>query len=462
VDQAMKQRKDFNNIEELLQAETNGFEMYPSDAVWGNIAQQVQEKKRWPALTIIAFFIIVALSISTFLNYPPDNLVAKIKYRDSMQLVQQNTIAENIATAKKENFIEAFAKQTATTFTTSFNTEKIEEENTIASNFTKAATIQLQAPVLQTIQPITQLQQSIQPIAILAVNDANQAIETPAENTNKGISNIEALVENLPLVYANGSGSVAIDKFRKTKPKWSVEFYFTPSFSYRKLIDDSKPTIETNNVLASTALLALNITTPLNELIRHKPAVGFEAGAAIGYSVSPNFSVTTGVQFNMRKYYIDAFVNNNQVNIATINNGNSPIRVLTDLSNTTGNTHALLNNQLYQLSIPIGINWKALNYKKLSVHLAASVQPTLTLNKDLYLLSTDYKYYASGESFLRTFNINSSADIRFQYNTHKSSSFYIGPQIRFQHLPTYNKAYSIKEYRWDYGVRLGFIKQLKN
>lgn len=89
----------------------------------------------------------------------------------------------------------------------------------------------------------------------------------------------------------------------------------------------------------------------------------------------------------------------------------------------------------------------------------ASVQPTFTLNKKVYLLSTDLKHYADGGSFLRKWNVNTGVGINLTYKT-RGATIQLGPQIRYQHLPTYSNLYPIKEYLLDYGLRLGITKQL--
>ena len=87
------------------------------------------------------------------------------------------------------------------------------------------------------------------------------------------------------------------------------------------------------------------------------------------------------------------------------------------------------------------------------------MQPTLTMNKNVYLISTDYKYYTDGTPFFRKWNINTSAEVNVTYKV-GNSTFSLGPQLRYQHLPTYSDKYPIKEYRMDYGIRLGYTKPL--
>jgi hypothetical protein len=76
------------------------------------------------------------------------------------------------------------------------------------------------------------------------------------------------------------------------------------------------------------------------------------------------------------------------------------------------------------------------------------------------LLSTDYKNYTDGNSFIRKWNVNTSLGINFSYKS-GSNLWQIGPQIRYQHLPTYSNQYPIEEHLLDYGIRLGITRQWK-
>jgi hypothetical protein len=60
---------------------------------------------------------------------------------------------------------------------------------------------------------------------------------------------------------------------------------------------------------------------------------------------------------------------------------------------------------------------------------------------------------------MRKWNINTSVGINLTYRA-GTSSWQIGPQVRYQHLSTYSNAYPIKEHLMDYGIRLGFTKQI--
>ena len=110
--------------------------------------------------------------------------------------------------------------------------------------------------------------------------------------------------------------------------------------------------------------------------------------------------------------------------------------------------------------MPVGIQWDVIKGKHVSLNAEASVQPTLNLNKNVYLLSTDYRHYADGNDLVRKWNINTNVGVNLSFTSGKTS-WQIGPQVRYQHLPTFSNKYPIKEYLLDYGLRIGLTKALQ-
>ena len=107
--------------------------------------------------------------------------------------------------------------------------------------------------------------------------------------------------------------------------------------------------------------------------------------------------------------------------------------------------------------MPIGLQWDFVEGDRWGLSTSVTIQPTVTLNKNIYAVSTDYKTYTDGSPFFRKWNINTSAELLLSLKSGKSKWF-IGPQVRYQQQPTYNDIYPIKEYRIDYGIKVGFIK----
>ena len=205
----------------------------------------------------------------------------------------------------------------------------------------------------------------------------------------------------------------------------------------------------------------LSYTAGINDVVRHKPAIGYEVGGALLYKVSNRVRVKVGLQFNVRQYYIDAYQSLlSTASIAIVGgNGLDTMVSITSISNNNGYGKTKLDNKLYQISTPLGFEYDILNFKKFALTAGASIQPTYTLNKSLYVISTDYKYYTNGDPYLRKWNINSSVELNLSYKVGDYKIF-IGPQVRYQHLPTYSDLYPIKEHRLDYGLKIGFTKPI--
>ncbi len=454
-------------FEQFLADEANKHEMFASDAVWANINKQVQSRKAWPALTIIAFLVVVSLSIATVLNYPPDNLLTKIQYNDSLQLLHQQQLAAIIASKPKDdNFEERIAaeKITAKTFADIDEKQnallvsvppvedKIEDikhevastQKTIRTSINKAAAI------VDIELPFTQIEKP--PITALIISEEVAPIENTTLKTTTDEDN-KVATDN---IYKDFYAARLAKKQPSKQSKWSYDFYVTPSQSFRKLEDDKVRDLYATTATSSTAATA---TPSLANTVKHKPALGLEAGIALGYNVTNRLRFKVGVQFNIRQYYIDAYQTFGIATVAIVQNNRLDSLSFYTRFGSAGSSYAetKLDNRLYQLSIPLGVQWDALQGKKLGISLGASLQPTFTLNKNVFLISTDYKYYANGESFFRKWNFNTALDVNFSYKL-RDAKIYLGPQVRYQHLPTYNDAYPIKEYRLDYGIKVGIIK----
>ena len=86
-----KDKQFFNDLEELLQNQADKFVIYPKDTTWEDIKTELHGTPKWPALGIIFMCIIVALTISTALNYPPEPILAKYKTEPKNNSIQSQT-----------------------------------------------------------------------------------------------------------------------------------------------------------------------------------------------------------------------------------------------------------------------------------------------------------------------------------------------------------------------------------
>lgn len=469
----MNDQNNRDAFEQFLTDETDKHQMFASDAVWANISKQVQKEKSWPALTIVAFFIVVGLSVATILNYPPDNILAKAHYNDSVQLAHQKEAAAIIASKAKDDDLESRISSQKITAKTFAEIEKHQQAIALAANVPAVAVVHAKPEVAVTEKvhkplavkenilannDLPFIKEEKLPLTTAATTDevattTNNEVEKNADKTGENDAN-EGVTDN---VYKDYFAALLKKKVSRKSTRWTYDIYATPSKSYRNLEDD-----KVRDQYATTSIpnaISNSSTTTLGNAVKHKPALGLEAGFTIGYNLTNRLAIKAGMQFNIRQYYIDAYQTFGIATIAIVQNNRLDSLSFYTRFGSAGSsyTETKLDNRLYQLSLPLGVEWTALQGKKLGLNVGASVQPTFTLNKNVYLISTDYKYYANGESFFRKWNVNTAVNLNFTYKL-SGGKIYIGPQVRYQHLPTYNDAYPIKEYRLDYGVKIGFIK----
>ncbi len=481
---------NFNNDEfkQLLKDEVEDQTMYPSEHVWENIRVELHGQPAWPALTLSAVLIIFTLIIFTVYNYPPTTIALKsntIVKKSSQIITDNNEISlsnnkENTSISKSidEHINPAYLTQ---------NTFDIIHQNNLDNEPVIAPTNQFilskkltDASPIKTSLKLTRLTTSIPEKITQHVTPYNIDLEenkVTADAINQSYSNstdspkskyaqlLHATLNNSsesdPTIdaYLNDFAYKPITK-AKRRNRFEFQVYATPSISYRNLSDDKtrvwyQPYTTANN-------LVQNLSTNINNIVKHTPALGFELGLGVWYKLTPTLKIRTGLQFNIRQYYIDAYQSFGVATIAIVQNYRlDSVKYFSMFSNSSNNSSlsTKIDNKLYQVSIPIGIQWDFINGKKLGLSMGASIQPTFTLNKNVYVISTDYKNYTNGAPFFRKWNLNTSAELDVTYKI-GNVKWYFGPQIRYQHFPTYNDVYPIKEYRLDYGLKLGFTTPL--
>lgn len=455
------------NLEQLLATEVEDFKLYPSNRVWNNIRVELHGEPKWPALGVVFLFLVVALSVATILNYPPKPLQAYKNAVINKEIVKEKQIhfSERINVEKNNKIVFAEIEKRLLA-----SESKTDNQLTSTSEETKTAPIVY--PVETAVIKLSNKERfnvnslfndqnylDYEPNLFTTKAQEDFVIINDAENKDakKEIKLNEVIDNGLEAneEYLNSFGSSTVVK-KKKPSKWSMQVFATPSISYRKLSDDKERIF-----YAGGNTGGLETLKDVNQAVRHKPMIGLEAGVNFLYSITKNFHVKTGIQFNSRQYAIDAFKDFGIANLTFVNNNQlDSIALVTLVSNKAdGGKATEIDNKLYQFSIPIGFQWDVVHKGKMGLSLSASIQPTYTLNKSMYLISTDYKYYANGSSFIRKVNINSSFELNLNYKL-KNATLFFGPQIRTQHLPTFNNFYPIKEYRIDYGFRIGFTKPL--
>lgn len=468
-----------NNFEQALQKEADDYRMYPSDRVWDNIREELHGKPKWPALLITFTSVVMALIITTAIYYPPHSLF--VKQSVGISTSTQQSVNALDASAKKNvaNTSKIFVHKNASniledipSFTVSINSNNLSKnltnkdevlnekslENNYnienAKSYSEVSNSNLLPANNELFLSATMAAKNEAANKTVAIDETIENISTTALQPSHTNTATEVVKNENVDNYLNAFKAGIIKKKSKAS-RWQIQYYATISNSYRTLDDDKSRLSHISNPQERQALSA-----NVNDVVKHKPALGGEFGVAFLYGISKRFFVKTGLQFNVRQYGIDAYRSDGNATFSYVqNNQLNTFSVKSAYSTQTGIAKENLQNQLYQVSVPVGLQWNIIDGERWGLSTAFTVQPTVTLNKNVYMVSTDYKNYADGTNFFRRSNINTSIEL---YLTLKSNGnhWFFGPQIRRQQMPTFHDIYPIKEYRVDYGIKFGFLKFL--
>lgn len=481
-----------DDFENFLQEQAKDHRMYPSDHIWRNIQESIHGERKWPALSFISIIVISSLVVSTLLIKP--HLQAENKIGQSSSSVSRTAKSESLKAAKTEEVLEQH-------LTANNISQKTIAEVSVAGD--KSAYVKPQFVASENVSdkssgssaPAAKVNMQNQPnklIATSAVKPQQQVSRevvkaeqariiispfppvTPESfysNTKeaKRVNNVSGLQLFYPVsfsdedeIWRNFALTNASYLIKRNMPKLDFQFYVTPSVSYRRLIDKNtgNPVQSFVSAIPASAKYSIDV----NGIVKHRPAIGSEVGFALGYHLYKRLTVKAGLQFNIRRYNIEAYSYNSPATSVALSDNNTP-----DTLNTyslyrnyaLSSTPITLTNSYYEISLPVGIDWQLLSSGRLGLNVAASVQPTYTFDKEPFVITSDYKNYADGSLLMRNWNLNTSFETYISYKI-GAIRWQIGPQFRYQQMPTYSNKYPIREYLLDYGLKLGFSKTIGN
>lgn len=486
-----------NDFEEFLKEQSDDYRMYPSDHVWRSIHKEVHGYSKWPALTVIAIFIISALVVGTVITKPHislDYIADNTSPVSNSEKLSQNDSGNRLnATSDKKNIP-----------VTTLSIAKITQETidlakeTVQKNYDNREILIIKNDNIPGISGLPQIaQDNNYSIDAGHSNAKEKASNSADENTMKAavtsynimreMQNSKAAFSNLHFgnkykLFAtdNSAGSTnnysqfnfevqrpsdnslgsRISRIGKSTDKLDFQFYVTPSISYRRLVDNAQGQLSKSYI--SALPYAANYVVDVDQVINHKASTGLEVGFNLGYNFNKKLAVRSGFQFNMQQYKIDAYVHSSEPATIALSDGNSNmlLNTVSGFGSVAGSEPIELTNRYYQISVPVAIDWRPLHSGKFSWGFAAAIQPTYTFDKEPFIITSNYKNYADGSQLMRNWNINTNFETYVGYTAGKYR-WQLGPQFRYQLMPTMANNYPIKEYLLDYGIKLGLVRMLK-
>jgi hypothetical protein len=248
----------------------------------------------------------------------------------------------------------------------------------------------------------------------------------------------------------------------KRRSRYSLQLYITPSFNYRSLTTGGSYNPKTNMLNNNPPVPAQNGS--VSDLLNERPSPGFEAGGSLLYRFSRNLTLKAGLQFNYIRYTLttpSAASSQIASNASNPNNafGADSASANTGVHNQGGKTPAILTNQYYQLSAPVGFEFRILGGERLQLNIAATLQPTYLLNPNSYAMSSDYTGYTKDPSLFRKWNLNGAVEAFLSYKV-GGLRWQIGPEFRYQIFSTYISQYPIRENFRQYGLKIGVSRTI--
>ncbi len=414
--------KDFyhNDFEEYLKEKADQYKMYPSDKVWKGIDRSLRSYRKWYWTGFILLLSGVSYVAITELASPSS-------YNNSNKIQSAPATAKPPVTAEQLDPFNAEFSSTTTPSQKQTVTSDITVEDSGALTASFDIPLQLfDIPAIAGKKP-EKAELLITGLPPLAKHEEYNIELSWPENTDK-ISPAGTLspaggggIASNDLSYK--APTLAMPRVDPAKPRinWledavglklpqniikrlSWQLAFSPTVNYRKLT--SGDNVKNINPGANP---------DVNNAVNHRPALGFELGTHALLNLNKRLTLKGGLQFNYSKYDIDAFKAQRQSAIIALDatlTGSGPrtITSYTDINNFTGREAESLKNQYFQLSVPVGLEFKVFGSDRVQFKVASTIQPTYLLNKNTYLITTDYKNYTKEPSLVRRWNVNAGAE----------------------------------------------------
>lgn len=476
--------RDFYNedIEQLIKQKADQYKMYPSDKVWKGIDRSLHPRRKWYWLSFVLF--LGAISYYTIMDMiaPPRNgSLANAKnpasQNTSASQPEKQAVVIPFVNSGKDHTSKA-GTPAKKTIAPSIDAQPAQEnlapvtapENYTSENNPASETRDARIYDFRTGRLKEDLLSAVpaEKLSLVADNDysVKHNVEQPAADVPSDIK-LKITEEAATGEDSKRINWLAQNAVYELEPpamkRLSWQLSFSPTMNYRKLGGNDFTRVH-NDI--KNVPIAPNIKGDPDELVRHKPALGLEIGSHFIYSLNKTFAVRAGFQFNYSRYDIQAYTSyvtedaTIALNSTSRRNSSDSITNPSNLRNFGGDAVQELRNQYFQFSIPVGIEWRLLGNDKLQIGVAGTIAPTYLMNRNTYLITTDFKNYTQEPTLLRRWNLNTSAEAFIAYKT-GDLKWQVGPQFRYQLLSSYIREYPITEHLMEFGIKIGVAKTIR-
>lgn len=308
----------------------------------------------------------------------------------------------------------------------------------------------------------SELQEETSDIAHAAGNKENSGIATPQKSDviNQNTSSLSQQASQREKDWMDHDIMYNRKKIKLWKGKLEWQAHIATGVAYRTLSDNTPEKVR--------AAEAVTVNNPqrnlsLNNAVRQSPSFGIEAGYLLKYPLLKHMKVKLGAQLNYQQYTIDAFENHHPIGTSLLLSDDETGDVMnvyktTSLSSLNGVEAIRLNNNSFQVSIPIGLDAHIAGNESLQWFAGASIQPSLVISARNYLLSADKRYYVKDNSLLNKAGLYAAFETYLSFSR-GNYTWQMGPQFRTNLLSTNTRLYNVLEHLNGLGLKVGFTKK---
>ncbi|MEO6682085.1 MAG: hypothetical protein ABIN48_04605 [Ginsengibacter sp.] len=506
----MESKFDMEYFEHSLKQHADQFSMIPSKRVWSGVYNSLHPGSKWPSLSMFLFFLLTLIGIGPLNNSSrnyldstlPDNSKNSVSDENETTIFQLNTFIQNDETFSTEPSV-GIVRSLYTHLKKSPKRENFEPDNgqyiaVLKSNSKVSTDLNIGSTSNNKAESASQVKSESDKIihgkiSMINTLDRNAQKEkggifTGGIDVNKSKENKEALIvfqknielnENLlnSLFKSNQIESliIQIDDFdsmdlsnsskqtiesaklsKKANRKTTWIFYITPAITSTYFKGNS---FEGNNMSLSSSPLVIN-PNQIGNTMRYNARLGLNVGTEMNFEIADGWEIVSGAQLSYSGYNIMAHKVHPTFSYLYIRDASKemiPKKYITFYGSGLGLDEAVLHNNSIQLAIPVGIKHSVYKNNKVEIKIGTTIQPSLILKSQSYILSADGRNYVTDPELMRTANVSGefNSSISFQGDKIK---WHVGPTIRYQALSSYKDNYPVKEHLVDYGIRIGISK----
>jgi hypothetical protein len=465
------------DFEEYVKQNADQYRMFPSEKVWKGIHGSLHTRRKWYGFGLALLLLSTVTAVTwVMVSYPvsksqPITSVISPNNTPNTETAnaQEASNTENLPFSIKQVIPTTKRNSSAVEFPNSTSIASINnnDETIIGTGLSPDASSQKSQLTTTVTAPRigTNYQRNNTPtiatidppyIAQVPVTDNHTELypDATADDQSTAANQPVKLSQQHPDQYPLTIESVL--NYRRPRKKLDIQIYVTPTISYRQLTVN-KSLENAGGLVPMGMTTVLSNMSDVNSYVTHKPDFGVQVGVSGGYSIAKNVKVRAGVQFNINRYDIKASLNNLTPAPFDLTTPGGDVQrdiAWTYLRTNGGVKTEWLKNYYFSVSMPIGIEMKLFGKDKTNFGIAGTVQPTYIIKDRAYMISTDYKNYATVPTLTRKVNVSTGFEMFVNYES-GNTRWQIGPQVRYQILSSFHNKYPVKENLFDFGLKMG-------